>query len=34
VETAVDVLASEGVEAWPIGDIRPVAELGARYVEA
>jgi phosphoribosylformylglycinamidine cyclo-ligase len=33
-EATVDLLRSNGIEAWPIGEVRPAAELGGRYAEA
>jgi phosphoribosylformylglycinamidine cyclo-ligase len=34
-DVAIGSLAEHGIEAWVIGDVRPVSELnGARYVEA
>jgi phosphoribosylformylglycinamidine cyclo-ligase len=35
VELTVATLAAQGIEAWPIGDVVPIEELGgARYAEA
>jgi phosphoribosylformylglycinamidine cyclo-ligase len=33
VDATVAALASVGIDAWLVGEVRPVAELGARYVE-
>jgi phosphoribosylformylglycinamidine cyclo-ligase len=33
-QATVNILASLGVEAWAIGEVRPVDEIGSRYVEA
>jgi phosphoribosylformylglycinamidine cyclo-ligase len=35
VEWTISMVAKHGIEAWAIGDVRPIAELGGqRYVEA
>lgn len=35
VEATIASLAGQGIEAWPIGEVRPIDELGgSRYVEA
>jgi phosphoribosylformylglycinamidine cyclo-ligase len=33
VDAAVASLAAVGIDAWRVGEVRPVDELGARYVE-
>ena len=33
-EAAIDILARDGIEAWAIGEVATVDELGSRYVEA
>jgi phosphoribosylformylglycinamidine cyclo-ligase len=33
-DVATGVFAEFGFEAWPVGEVRAVAEVGARYVEA
>jgi phosphoribosylformylglycinamidine cyclo-ligase len=33
IQSAIDLLASHGIDAWLIGDVRSVDELGSRYVE-
>ena len=34
IDATVAALASVGIDAWLVGEVRPVVELGARYVEA
>jgi phosphoribosylformylglycinamidine cyclo-ligase len=34
VDSAIELLASHGIESRRIGEVRPVDELGARYIEA
>jgi phosphoribosylformylglycinamidine cyclo-ligase len=33
-DATIDILGREDIEAWAIGEVRPVSELGARYAEA